>query len=181
MLCNTCNIKGICKVFDMINTPGISVEMKSCSYRTIPGAMPIVQIDKDNMPTINKEAIKEAEDKVKSFLSERKSRAYQDISELSNKLKAEKEAQKKKNNAPQMNILEIEEGDEVECSQCNEKTTTSFNCPICQKQICLGCAMTHISTNGQVMHICEECWANDADTTSQTDNTDNNEEEIDEQ
>lgn len=170
MICNNCNIRGICKIFDTINTPGVAVEMKSCAFRRLPGTAPIVSIDKDNMSTANKETLEKAAksvaEKTKQIQEQRKSRAYQDISELSNKLKAEKEAEKQKKmkkKQPKVNIIETKEGEEIECEYCKTKSTSLINCPTCGKQICLGCAITSIDMSGNVLNLCEECWSTDAE------------------
>ena len=96
----------------------------------------------------------------------RKSRALQDITELSNKLKAEKELKKQKatkKNQSKVNVIETIEGEEVECESCKTKTTALMNCPTCKKQICIECAMTSIDVMLQLLHIiyCSSQYHND--------------------
>jgi hypothetical protein len=99
---------------------------------------------------------------VNTPIKERKSRAYQDITELSNKIKAEKEQKELKNiKKPKVNILE--NAAETDCPNCNTKTSSTYNCPTCQKEMCLLCAMTSIDIKGNILHLCEECWTNDAE------------------
>ena len=151
MICNNCNIKSICKIFDTLNHPGIEASLTSCAYN---------QVKENTDKPVVSQHIEPAKPKV---VEERKSRAYQDITELSNKLKAEKEAEKMKKmkkNQPKVNILETTE-EEVDCPNCNTKTTTTYNCPTCKKEMCLLCSMTSIDINGKVINLCEECWATD--------------------
>lgn len=154
MICDNCSIKSICKIFDTINNPGIVLDLKACSYRKASEVMPITT---------------ESQELLKQNTQVRKSRALQDITELSNRLKAEKELEKQKaikKNQPKVNIIETKESEEAECESCKTKTTALMNCPTCKKQICLGCAMTSIDVNGKVLNLCEECWSTDAESTT---------------
>lgn len=156
MICNNCSITSICKIFDTINNPGIVLELKSCNYRKVPEAMPTAIAPQELL-------------KQDISVTTRKSRALQDITELSNKLKAEKELEKQKatrKNQSKVNVIETIEGEEVECESCKTKTTALMNCPTCKKQICIECAMTSIDVNGKVLNLCEECWSTDAEATT---------------
>lgn len=153
MICNNCSLRSICKIFDMTNNPGVIIELKNCEYKKAPDAASAL----DNT-AINKTT--------GTMPQERKSRAHQDITELSNKLKAEKEAEARKQmmkNQPKVNIIETKEGEETECASCKTMTTSIFNCPICKKEICLCCSMTSMDINGGILNLCEECWSTDAE------------------
>lgn len=153
MYCNNCKNKNLCKFYDDFNVPGIEVEIKSCVHKVVDGFYEFELMKKAIDPFHKDESKLPAPE-------ERKSRAFQDLSELSNKMRKEKQVENIKNKLDNLNVTtEINEEQLGTCSICGRENTYIIDCPICFKKICNDCAMVSVnSVTGVPTLICEECW-----------------------
>lgn len=158
MTCNNCKIKSLCKHYEAFNVPGITLEVKNCVH------MQPICIKVDSM-TVNGETFKTNSDiallnndkEIQPPVQEvRKSRAFQDISQLSNQLRLEKAKEKIK-------PIDIEEGELENCPTCGVSNTMTFKCPGCGKTICHFCGILAVDPegSGNQVFVCEECWDKD--------------------
>ena len=154
MYCNNCKNKHLCKFYDSFNVPGIEVKIKSCIHKAVDSLYDFDMMKKmiDPFPKSDESKLPAPE--------ERKSRAFQDISELSNKVRKEKQVEKIKNKLDNLNVsTNIDEECLGTCSICGAENTYTIDCPICLKKICNDCAMVSVnSVTGVPALICEECW-----------------------
>lgn len=137
MICNNCLLKSICKINEMVNNhPNILIDVKNCEY---------VNFNKSESNVIqNNINITDDNNQV------RESRATNDVTELSNRLRAEEEAKKKG-----VQFVETSESDLQECLNCNDKVFYTFNCSKCNRQICTSCASVDLSDPS--VHLCGDC------------------------
>ena len=175
MTCNSCLNKKLCKFYDNFNIPGIDIEVKSCVHKRHENEyMRNIGYD-SNIFTNSTTMVKTQEEK--PIVEEvRKSRAFQDLSELSNQKRKEQEREARRKRLESMNINTELPEDVRECPNCGLKDALVINCPICNKEVCYECSVLSVNPDtGTSAFICEECWKEDADNQSE----DTNEEEID--
>lgn len=154
MICNTCKLKNMCKVFDVINNnPGVNITINSCEYNNC-ASVAIKEVASSALETLKDYVPEEIE-------NQRGFRFGQDFSELSRKHQLEKD----KINNPINDIIDSEITDDelVEC-KCGNLSSAIINCPICDKQMCEACSMISVNEHTNATRlICEECWSTDKD------------------
>lgn len=167
-ICSNCISKKICKIYDTITSNEVRITLATCGHKIADDSVSVLA-DLHSYDTIKKTIENKEEPAIKDDV--RFSRASQDITELSNKIKAEKDAKvKSKVKAPELTVLgETQENGDVakeSCPSCEEMTYSIIKCPICSKDICASCSMVSINDSGVAQTICEECWKTDAELTN---------------
>lgn len=137
MICKGCNIKKICKIYDMITTTDTKLSISICEHYS-----------DSHIPTT------EYKEDFQQTMPERQSRALNDVTALSNKMRAQEEAKKKG-----VEFIEKSQEDMIQCSNCNDKVLMTFSCSNCGKDICPSCATVDLS-NPSIM-LCGDCELND--------------------
>lgn len=149
MKCSICKIRNICKIYETIKSTGTYLIINDCEHY-------IYHNQSDNQIFNNtiSEDIKTTEAPV--IKEPRVSRAMNDISELSNKMRAKEQAKKMG-----VEFIERKEEDYEMCSNCNDKVLMTFHCTECQKEICPSCATIDLSN--PLISLCGDCSSDDID------------------
>lgn len=146
MICNDCNLKKICKVYDMavMNTE-IGIQINTCIHKPINIAMTgVVNFDENHAEGLKPE-------EVTAIPEPRVSRADNNLTELSNKVRFGE-------NKKSLEIMEITEEDYFTCGCGETKALQLINCSKCNKEICESCSTVSVDDLGNVQHLCEQCW-----------------------
>ena len=138
MRCRECAIRKICKVYDIIITTGINLSINECEHYS--NSFSAVTEDK----ATTQQSVKQ----------QRQSRALNDVTELSNRMRAKEQAEKNG-----VEFIEKKEEDMIECSNCYDKVLMTFSCSKCDKTICPSCATVDLSNPGTM--LCGECDLSD--------------------
>lgn len=164
MVCSNCKIKALCKYHEAFNIPGITLEVKDCAHiQPIAIKVDSITVDGQRFGKGGSEVALLNNKAETTSVVERKSRAFQDLSELSNLKRAEQEREKRKQLIESIKVdTNFQEGELETCPNCGIENTTTMNCPICEKKICSFCSVLAVDPNTHERSlICEECWEND--------------------
>lgn len=159
MICNDCNLKKICKVYDMavMNTE-IGIQINTCIHKPINIAMTGVANFDDNVLPL-KQDIKLEE--VTTIPEPRVSRADNNLTELSNKIRFGE-------NNKSLEIMDISEEDYFTCSCGETKALQLINCSKCNEEICETCSTVSVDELGKIQHLCEQCWNKEEEEAAAT-------------
>ena len=144
MICNNCKQKNRCKINQVIKDTGVYLSINNCEHYTNKSTSITYENNKDFFNLKNEKGLN---------ATFRQSRALNDVSELSNKIRLQEEA-KKKGVTP----LEINSKDLVKCTNCGDEGIMILHCSTCSKEICPSCAAVDLSDVNIIM--CEECHDN---------------------